>query len=307
MLRKLKFLIISILIYCLPLSAYPDVYISVKVNQEIITNYDIKKEIKYLIILNPGLKEINKEKVENIAKNSLINEKIKKNEIEKYFDMDKENSFVNEYFKDFYTKLNFDNEIEFKNSLTEEDFTVNEIKEKFKIEIMWNELIYMKYNNQVQIDKKNLLNKIDQLNSVRKKYLLSEIVFKIDQKNDFNKTKDEINSSIKEIGFNNTANIYSISESSKTGGKLGWIYENSLSEKILKTIKDLKIGDSTNPIRVGNNFLILKIEEIGSEEIIVDKDIELEKMIKFEKNKQLNQFSKVFFDKSKISYTIDEK
>ena len=106
---------------------------------------------------------MSKKSKKQIAKNSLINEKIKKNEIEKYFDMDKENSFVNEYFKDFYTKLNFDNEIEFKNSLTEEDFTVNEIKEKFKIEIMWNELIYMKYNNQVQIDKKNLLNKIDQL------------------------------------------------------------------------------------------------------------------------------------------------
>jgi len=241
--RKLKFLVVLSLFYYLPLFAHSSVYISVKVNQEIITNYDIKKEIKYLIIINPSLKEIKKEKVENIAKNSLINEKIKKNEIKKYFDLDKE----------------------------------------------------------------NLLRKIDKLNLVRKKYLLSEIVFKISQKNDFIKIKDEINSSIQEIGFNNTANIYSISESSKIGGKLGWIYENSLSEKILEQIKDLKIGDLTNPIRVGNNFIILKIEEIGSDEIIVNKDVELEKMIKFETNKQLNQFSKVFFDKSKISYTIDEK
>jgi peptidyl-prolyl cis-trans isomerase SurA len=305
--RKLKFLVVLSLFYYLPLFAHSSVYISVKVNQEIITNYDIKKEIKYLIIINPSLKEIKKEKVENIAKNSLINEKIKKNEIKKYFDLDKENPFVNEYFKNFYTELNFNNETEFKNSLTKEDFTINEIKEKLKIEIMWNELIYMKYNDQVQIDKENLLRKIDKLNLVRKKYLLSEIVFKISQKNDFIKIKDEINSSIQEIGFNNTANIYSISESSKIGGKLGWIYENSLSEKILEQIKDLKIGDLTNPIRVGNNFIILKIEEIGSDEIIVNKDVELEKMIKFETNKQLNQFSKVFFDKSKISYTIDEK
>lgn len=306
MFQRLKFLSIIFYFVCYPFLCYSNVFIAVKVNQEIITNLDIKKEIKYLTLLNPGLEQIVVEKKETIAKNSLINEKIKKNEVKKFFDLNDENPFVNEYFKNFYTKLNFSDEIEFKNSLSNENYSIDEIKKKLKIEILWNELIYVKYNDQIQIDNKALLKKVDQLNIIRKKYSLSEILFKTDSKENFSKIVNEINSSIREIGFNNTANIYSVSESAKLGGKLGWIQESSLSKIILEQLKKLDIGENTDPIRVGNNFLILKIEEIGSDKILIDKEKELEKMIKFEKNKQLNQFSKIFFDKSKISYSINE-
>ena len=118
---------------------------------------------------------------------------------------------------------------------------------------------------------------------------------------------DQIQLSINEIGFNNTANIYSISESSKLGGKLGWINENSLSKQILKQLKNLNDKEYTDTIKIGNNYLILKLEETKINEIKVDKDKEFEKLIQTETNKQLNKFSKIYFNKSKMNYSINEK
>ena len=116
----------------------------------------------------------------------------------------------------------------------------------------------------------------------------------------------QIKSSIIEVGFENTANIYSISESSKFGGNLGWINENSLSREIIENLSSLKEGDLTNVIKISNNFLILKINEIRINKIKVNIEEELKKLVNAERNKQLNQFSRIFFNKSKINYSIDE-
>ena len=116
-----------------------------------------------------------------------------------------------------------------------------------------------------------------------------------------------IKSNIKEIGFNNTANIYSISESAKFGGNIGWIDENNLTDKLVESLEKISIGQNTDVIQLGNNFIIIKIDEIKETNSPIDKNKELEKMIKFETNKQLNQFSRIFFDKSKINYNINEK
>ena len=152
------------------------VFISVTVNDEIITNLDIKKETKYLKILNPNLNELDDAQIQNIAKTSLINEIVKKKEIERYFDLSKDNLFVKDYFNNLYTQLNFKNEIDFENSLKEKKiYTINEIKAKLKIEIVWNELIYDKFKNQIKINKEELLKKIKDLDKkTRNEYSLSE-------------------------------------------------------------------------------------------------------------------------------------
>ena len=211
--------------------------------------------------------------------------------------------------KNLYTKLNFDSVDKFteyiKNS---SEYSLDDVKYKLKVEITWNELIYFKYSNQVNIDKKKLLKKISQFeNKSIKKYRLSEIVFKKRKNENLEKSINRIKSSIINVGFNNTANIYSISESAKFGGDIGWINENNLSEILLKDLKKITKGQNTDVIKIGNNFIILKIEEIDESKLVIDKAEELEKMIKFETNKQLNQFSRIFFDKSKINYKIDEK
>ena len=288
--------------------AKTELYIYATVNNQIITNYDIKKEALYLKILNPGLAKISENKIFQISKESLINEIIKLNEIKKIFDIKDENPFVNDYLKQLYTKLNFNSETEFETSLSvSKNYSLSEIKQKLKIEILWNELIYLKYNNQVKIDKEKLMRKINKLDkSTRKEYFLSEIVFEKKRDIDFKKYSKEIIKSIEQVGFNNTANIYSISDSAKLGGKIGWVDENNLSEIIYQEIKNLTEGQFTDVIQVGNNYLILKIEKIKLNKISINKKQELNKMIKFETNKQLNQFSKIYFDKSKINYSINE-
>ncbi len=279
------------------------------VDNEIITNYDIKKESDYLKILNPNLSQLNNDQILKLAKNSLINEMIKKKEIEKFVSTKSENLYADRYLKNLYSKLNFNNEEEFKNFLKQKNtFSLDEIKEKIKVELFWNELIFTRYKDLVKIDKKSITQKVDNLDNNKKiEYLLSEISFVKKKNLSIENLINEIQMSINEIGFNNTANIYSISDSSKFGGKLGWINENSLSKPVLENLKLLKEGEHTKIIKLNNNYLIIKVEKVRVNEVKIDKKREIEKLIQIESNKQLNKFSKIYFDKSKINYSINEK
>ncbi len=307
---KKKFLFVClcfILIFTTIVQA-SNIFIKTTVNDQIITNFDIKKESEYLKILNPNLSNLNQNQILLLAKNSLINEIIKKKEFGRIFDINEDNNLVNEYLKNLYTKLNFDNELDFKNSLMDKNnYNLDEIKEKIKIEILWNEFIYLKYKNQVKINKTVLVKKIEDMsNEERIEYLLSEIVFK--KKNEeINLLIKKIQTSINEIGFNNTANIYSISESSKFGGKIGWVSESNLSQSIFNSLKKINEGQLTDVLQIGNSFIILKIEKKRSKKVTINKNEELNKMIKFETNKQLNQFSQIYFNKAKLNYSINEK
>tara|TARA_Y100000992_G_C21271925_1_gene497419 strand:+ start:2815 stop:3741 length:927 start_codon:yes stop_codon:yes gene_type:complete len=308
MIKKIL-LIIIILIGCFTYSINASVYINVTVDGEIITNIDIDKESEYLKILNPNLKLLKNEKILEISKNSLINQIIKKKEVLKFIDINKENPFVDEHLKNLYSKLNYNNEKEFRNDLVKKNnYRLDEIRQKIKIELYWNELIYTKFNNLIKINKKELKKKINNLEDKDyKEYLLYEIVFNKQKNLSLEDLIKQIKLSIKEIGFNNTANIYSISDSSKFGGKIGWVNENSLSSPILKKLDTINEGDYSEIIKIGNNFLILKVDQIRLNKIELDKEKELEKLIQIEKNKQLNQFSRIYFDKSKINYSINEK
>ena len=308
----IRIISLTIIFLCLLLNkslSNTNIYIYASIDNEVITNHDIKKESLYLKILNPNLEQINEDKILDLAKVSLINEIIKKKEILKLIDLNQENPFVDDYLKNLYEKLNYVNEEQFSEALKKgNNYSLDQIKQKIRIELFWNELIYSKYKNQIKIDKKKLIKKINNLtNKTRKQYLLSEIVFNKKKGETLEKLIEQIKLSINEIGFNNTANIYSVSESSKFGGKLGWVNESSLSRKILNELKSIKESEYTQVIQIGKNYLILKIDQIKTDEIKIDKQKELEKLIQIETNKQLNQFSRIYFDKSKINYSINEK
>mgnify|MGYP001270631216 CR=1 FL=1 len=287
---------------------FASINIEIRVNDEIITNIDIEKEAEYLKILNPNLSQLNNEKIKELAKISLINEIIKKKEIIKFVDVNKENKLTEEYLENLYLKLNYKSEEEFKNDLdTKKNYSIDEIKEKIKLELLWNELIYQKFSSQLNIDKEKLVKKINNIKSEnQKEYFLSEIVFEKKKNESLEDLFNQIKLSINDIGFNNAANIYSISESSKFGGKLGWVDERSLSNLISDKLLALKEGEYTDIIQIGNNYLLLKIDKIKINETKINKQKELEKLIKLETNKQLNQFSRIYFNKSKINYSINE-
>ena len=283
-------------------------YIVYKVNNEIITNSDIEKEYRYLVSLNNQLKNLEKQKIIKLSKESALREKIKKIELIKYFDLKTINIDIDNYLENFYRNLNIKNKKEFEEYLESNNISLNYVQKKIEIEILWNQLIYDQYISQINIDRNQLKEKVKKLISTKKqkKYSLSEILFDKENNSNFEKKLENINQSISEIGFKNTANIYSISDSSKFGGKIGWIEEQKLSTKILEQLKALEVGQYTSPVQVGSSFLILKIEEIKYENAIINEDEELNKMIQFETNKQLDQFSKIFYGKIKINSFINE-
>ena len=306
--NKKIFLTILILLYS-QINLLSEINIIAVIDDKIITNYDIQKEINYLEILNPNLINLTKDQKISIAKKTLIKEIIKSKEINKKItNLDKENFFTKDQFKQLYSRLNYSNEEEFEKDLKKKNnYSINEIKNKIDIELNWNELIYSKYINQVKIDKKKLLNKIENYKNEKFYELnLSEIIFKKEKDSDLDKLFKEIELSINEIGFNNTANIYSISDTSKFGGNIGWINENSFSDNVKNKLNHLKVGERTEIFGIGNNFLILKLNDRRLKENLFDKDEELEKLINEETNTQLNKFSKIYFDKIAKNYSINE-
>ena len=307
---KVKFILFLFLLLIISFksSTTENFYIVYKVNNEIITNSDIEKEYRYLVSLNNQLKNLEKQKIIELSKESALREKIKKIELIKYFDLKTINIDIDNYLENFYRNLNIKNKKEFEEYLQSNNISLNYVRKKIEIEILWNQLIYDRYIGQINIDTNQLKEKVKKLISTKKqkKYSLSEILFDIENNSNFEKKLENINQSISEIGFKNTANIYSISDSSKFGGKIGWIEEQKLSTKILEQLKALEVGQYTSPIQVGSSFLILKIEEIKYENAIINEDEELNKMIQFETSKQLDQFSKIFYEKIKINSFINE-
>jgi peptidyl-prolyl cis-trans isomerase SurA len=282
-----------------------DISIVSRIEGDIITNYDIKKESNYLKILNPKLIELDALQFEEISKNTLINEIIKKKEITKFIDINQENKFLDTYIKDLASSLNLNNIEELEKKLISEDaYTIEKLKKKINIELYWNELIYSKYKSQIKINENKINNQLNEFKEKQEEYLLAEIIFKKDSKDLIEDKIEKIKSSIKEIGFNNTANIFSISDSSKKGGKLGWIKANSLSKEIFEELKKIENGQITEVINIGNNYLILDKEQTRIRNIEINKEEEFKRLVQQETNNQLNQFSRIFFEKSKMNYVI---
>ncbi len=279
-----------------------------KINDEIVTTYDILQQIEYLSILNPNFSKLNyKEKFE-ISKNEIINQKIKKIELKKIvkeFNVDEK--IIENTLRPLLKELNIENLKQFDNYLNDKSINLKIIKKKIIIEILWNELIFLKYSNRVKIDKKKLIQTIkNKKKETNKNYLLSEIIFNTKTKSEYDKQYKLIKSVIDNEGFEKAALKFSISNSSKTGGKLGWINENGLNEIIKNRLSKTKINYYTDPIKIPNGFLILKINDIKEIPIQTNIEKELERLIKFKTDEQLKQFSSIFFNKLKKEIKINE-
>ena len=286
-----------------------EVYVVSKVNNIIITNVDVENEYRYLIALNNDLKNIDKKKIMKLAKNSIIREKIKETELKNHFDLNQENKYIDRILANFYKALDLKNEKEFINYLLNYDLLFDEVKKKIVIEAAWNDLIYTKYIDKIQIDEQKIKKKINKLISDKKRqnvYLLSEILYNENNAENNEKKYKLIKKSIAEIGFKNTANIHSISDTAKLGGQIGWINESQLSKIIKKKIAKLKIGEYTEPITIPGGILIINLDNIKTQEENLDFDVEFNKQIIFEKNTQLNQFSKIYYNKISKNSNISE-
>lgn len=280
--------------------------ILVKINNEIITNVDVENEYKYLSALNESLKDLKKEKILKFAKDSLLREKIKKNEILKYYELNQKNETVDLMVEKIYQDLNINSLKKFKDYLNRSNLDFEEIKKKIEIETVWNQMIYTKYKDKILINEDELKKKIIKNQNENEFFLLYEIVFEFENKDKINTKYNEIIKYINNEGFQNAVIQFSISESKKNSGLIGWVNKNGLSGKIRKELDKLQIGELTKPIILPSGVLILKLQNKKLEKIEIDVDVELKKLFEFEMNNQLNNFSSIYYNKIKDNFSIKE-
>ena len=281
--------------------------IIVKIENQIVTSLDINNEYKYLIALNPNIKNSKKEDLMKLSKRSVLQEKIKKIEIEKNFNNPKiPQKFLEQILQNIYSRIGISNLDDFKKYLINNDIDFENVKNKLEIEALWNELILIKFSSKVKINEKELKKRIKDSNKFLKSYLLSEISFEVSNLKELENKFQEISNVINNKGFEFAALKYSVSPTSNLGGKLDWINENSLNNNVKVAIDNLKINDFTKPINIQGGFLILQINDIKNTKIEIDVEKEFRKLENYEKNNQLNQYSKIYFNKIKKDLEISE-
>ena len=281
--------------------------ILVKIENQIITSLDVNNEYKYLVALNPSLKNSSKEDVIKLSKRSILQEKIKKIEIDKNFNNPKiTQKFLEQILQNIYSKIGLDSLNDFKEYLIKNNIDFENVKNKLEVETLWNELIFIKFSSKVKINENNLREKINNNSKYLKSYLLSEISFEVSNLKNLEDKFIEISNVIKNKGFDFAALKYSVSPTSSLGGKLDWINENSLNKIIKLAISNLEINDFTKPITVPGGFLILQVNNIKNTKIEIDVEKELNKLKNYEKNNQLNQYSNIYFNKVKKDLEISE-
>ena len=281
------------------------------VNNVPITNIEIKNEIAYLKIINKKLNQMDNESLVVYASKSLLREKIKENEVLRYFKFGLNDKVINENLRNLMLSIGINNLDEFNILLSNLNLNEKFIKKKIEIEVLWNQLIYQKYQNKLSIDKEKikekLKNKIDNQNNETEEYLLSEILFKPISKDLEKDEIEKIKKSINDIGFENTAMIYSLSSTASTGGNIGWLKKNQLSEKILFEIQNIKIGEISNIINTPTGKLLLILKDRRKVKEKISFEDELNKALTIERNKQLNQFSAIYFKKVELDTIVNEK
>ena len=309
--KKIFFYSLIIFSLCIKQVASLENIILFKINNLIITTIDVKQEEKYLIVLNQNLKKIDKNKLKSLAIDSIIKEKIKEIELVKYYQIESvlDDTNLQKIIKNLYQTAGFQNAKTFKNYLESQNLNYSSIKRKLAIEMLWNNLIFKKFNNRVVIDEieiKNNLDKEIKNLSFSKNIFLSEILIRDSKDLKIDVVYQEILKSIKNIGFSNTANIFSISDTAKLGGKVGWVKETSLSKQVLDKIINLKKDQISKPIKINENFLILRIDDTKISKQKIDKNKILSNRILYKKNQQLERFSLAYFNKVKQSIKINE-
>ena len=279
-----------------------DIKIVYKINDTIITNYDIDYELSYLTALNKDLKNLPKKDVILSTEKSIVREIIKKNHIDKIYNIDYQKAIndttITDLVDNFRSRLGYDNETSFKKYLTENNINYNDLKKKFVIERFWNQLIFDKYNSLFTIDKNKINTKVENIienNLEIVTYNLSEIVFSAKNEIEINKIYLDIKESIDKVGFKETVSLYSISDSAKLGGEIGWVNENQISEKIKQIIMDLDQNELSEPFVTAGGIIILRLNEKKSESVKIDKEKEIERIIQSEKNKFFNEYSLIYF------------
>jgi len=280
-----------------------------KIDNQIITTIDIYEEVKFLKAFNPEVNKLSENELLEISKNSIIRDKIKTIEIMKYVkELKVDDKFILKFIKSKYSNIGLNSIDSFQNYLKSNNLNVKNVNEKIAIELIWNDIIFQKFRTKVIINKEKIKEEIlkNPQKKIQKEFSLSEIVFDVSKKSEFKEKYESILLDIEQTGFKNAALIHSTSDTASTGGFIGWVNEDNLNKTIIDLIKNLDKGQYTKPVRTSGGFLIIKIDDIKEYEIEFDLNKKIKEVIEFKTNEQLNQFSKIYFNKIKKNLILNE-
>ena len=307
---KIKFLIYLTFIFLIfnNISFSIENKILVKIEKEIITSIDIKNEARYLLALNEGLNNFSEKEIFEISKKSIIREKVKNIEIQKQFkNPNVPDEIIDQVLKNVYQKVGIENLENFKKYLNYKNIDYDYVKERIEIETLWNELIVAKFSSKIIINENEIRKKlIANTKKYSKSFLVSEIFFATSDSKQIENIYNDIEKTIKNEGFNKAILTYSSSSTASTGGNLGWIQEEALNENLKTIFFEMNEDEYTKPITVPGGFLVLKINKIKEEETNQNIEKKINEIIAVKKNDQLNQFSKIHFNKIKKDIKINE-
>ena len=281
--------------------------IILKIESDIITTFDIFEEMNSLKFFNNKLQQVNDEEIYQISLDSLVKNKIKKNEIIKRMNKIKleDDAYINTLIKNKYENLGFKDLKSFIKELENRNINYEKYLQKLEIDILWNQLIYSLYFDKVIINENELKEKIRNQSDLITSYNLSEIIFQVVKIDDLKNVYEVIKKDINERGFENAALKHSISETGSDGGSLGWINENQINKEILLLLNKISKNSITEPIRIPSGFLILKKNDVKKTEKNLDKKKELKKLINYETQIQLSNYSNIHFNKVKKNININ--
>ena len=310
--KKINKVFLIIILFFIFHSAYAKkISIVYTVDNNPITSVQINNEIIYLKLINKDINNMEDEALVVYASKSILREKIKEVEISKYFKLGLNDELVNQNMENLIKSVGLGNLKEFKNLLENLNLNIEFVKKKIEIELLWNQLIYEKYKNKLSINndkiREDLKSEISNKSNKIIEYKLSEILFSPKSKDKMKEELEKVEKSIGDVGFENTASVYSISNTASNGGSIGWVKETQLSKTILEKIQNLKIGEMSDVIDAPTGKLILILKDKRKVEKQISFEKEFEKLIKAERNKQLNQFSSIYFKKVELNTKINEK
>tara|TARA_B100001059_G_scaffold196888_1_gene202100 strand:- start:20065 stop:20991 length:927 start_codon:yes stop_codon:yes gene_type:complete len=292
---------------------YSNIYAStenkiiVKINDKIISSYEIKNKINTeLVLRNLEINQKNIDNFKNFSLQELIKLRLKEIEILKFMSTNYKNVDISKQLN----KISSGNTVELKKRFENNKINYDIFISELKIQTAWQQLIFRLFKNKVQIDENEIIKLANEFKNTRqfKEFDLSEIVITFENNNDIKAKIENVKNSLNDVGFEKTVKIFSESDTATNNGKLGLISENMLSTEISQKLRNLREGEISEPITQSNKILFLKINKINKTK---NNNLDFEKLKKNIENKKkndlLNLYSESHLSKLKNSTYIEFK
>ena len=267
MLEKIKYIVLVFFlfgVFSLTLKSQDIQAIAVIVNDEVISRYDVNQRVR-LILVTSGIPstEENIKRIEEQAIKALIDEKIQIQEAIKLEVPDSPNEI--NLMLDNIARSNQTTAEGILESITSQGVNSETLLNQIKSELLWNKIVRGRFGSYINISDEEVDIIYDRTiqNINNSQYDISEIFIGFEDENEEREARDltqRLTEQLKNnIPFEPVAQQFSQASSSGQGGFIGWVSEGQLDPEILSSIKDLEIGEVSEPIKTVNGYFIIKI------------------------------------------------